>query len=395
MFKLSRNLDFDKIDSVIIYPAGKAGEIIFKMLKSIGIEVKYFCDENLTGEHFERNIITPKKMLESYKDHNIVVSSSGHYFELMNFLNNNNVNNVYDVCNLVDDINIRTNIIEMNDEYVNIMNAYKNILTYYKSNGLILPSLDLVITEKCSLKCEKCSNLMQYYKKPQNYKVEEIVKALDNVLECVDMIKELRLIGGEPFMNRELYKVIDLYSEEAKIENIVIYTNGTIIPDDRNIKSLKNKKVKLYITDYGHLAINLNGLIKKLKEENVDYYLNKSDKWNLFGELKERKCSDEQIEKMYINCCCKTLITLIKGKLYCCPFLANADNIKGIPTYKDECVDCNGENLDINYLKEKIKFMLFEKEYFKGCAYCGGRTGNEQRIEPAIQTNKILEYIKY
>jgi len=395
MIEFSKSLHADKVKSVIIYPAGKAGKIIFEMLKFIGVEVKYFCDQNLSGKYCEIDIIPPEKMMELYGDCDIVISSSGHYFELMKYLNENDIKNVYDVCDLVNDVNIRSNIIENDESYINIMDSYKNILEYYKSEGLNWPSLDLVITEKCSLKCEKCSNLMQYYQKPENYKIEEITKSVDNILECIDTIKELRLIGGEPFMNKELYKVIDLYSEEKKIESIIIFTNGTIIPDERNMESLKNKKIKLYITDYGKLSKNINELIKKLKDKNINYFLNKLEKWNLFPELKERKCSNEQIKQMYVECCCKTLLTVIKGKLFCCPFLANAENIKAIPSFENEYVDCNGNDIDINDLKGKIKFMLFEKEYFKGCSYCGGRTGQEVQIEPAVQINNPLEYVRY
>ena len=32
--------------------------------------------------------------------------------------------------------------------------------------------MDVVITERCSLKCKDCANLMQYYEKPQNSDLE-------------------------------------------------------------------------------------------------------------------------------------------------------------------------------------------------------------------------------
>ena len=40
---------------------------------------------------------------------------------------------------------------------------------YINNDPLFLRSLDVVISEKCSLKCKDCSNLMQYYLEPRNF----------------------------------------------------------------------------------------------------------------------------------------------------------------------------------------------------------------------------------
>ena len=43
------------------------------------------------------------------------------------------------------------------------------------SKNLNLNSLDIVLTEKCSLKCKHCSNLMQYYEKPIDNEFDDII----------------------------------------------------------------------------------------------------------------------------------------------------------------------------------------------------------------------------
>ena len=53
--------------------------------------------------------------------------------------------------------------------------------------------MDVVITERCSLKCKDCANLMQYYEKPQNSDLEILFKSLDRMMECVDQIYEFRV----------------------------------------------------------------------------------------------------------------------------------------------------------------------------------------------------------
>ena len=60
--------------------------------------------------------------------------------------------------------------------------------TYITNNVLKLKSIDVQITEKCSLKCKDCSNLMQYYKKPIDADFEILTKSIDKILNAVDLI---------------------------------------------------------------------------------------------------------------------------------------------------------------------------------------------------------------
>ncbi|MCO6696995.1 hypothetical protein, partial [Streptomyces sp. Vc17.3-30] len=42
----------------------------------------------------------------------------------------------------------------------------------HAEDTLILKYLDVVVTEACSMKCQDCSNLMQYYTKPRHSDLE-------------------------------------------------------------------------------------------------------------------------------------------------------------------------------------------------------------------------------
>ena len=75
-------------------------------------------------------------------------------------------------------------------------------------------SLDVMITTRCSLKCKNCSNLMQYYKNPENTDGSEIIKALDIIHNNVDFISEYRVIGGEPLMNRDWASIVNNLSKK-------------------------------------------------------------------------------------------------------------------------------------------------------------------------------------
>ena len=42
-----------------------------------------------------------------------------------------------------------------------------------------------MITEKCSMKCKDCSNLMQYYENPINSDLNLLLKSIDKVMNSV------------------------------------------------------------------------------------------------------------------------------------------------------------------------------------------------------------------
>ena len=68
--------------------------------------------------------------------------------------------------------------------------------------------VDVQITEKCSLKCKDCSNLMQYYQKPVDAEQGILFDSMDRLMSIVDYVNELRILGGDPFMNKEIHKYI-------------------------------------------------------------------------------------------------------------------------------------------------------------------------------------------
>ena len=81
----------------------------------------------------------------------------------------------------------------------------------------------MVLTEKCSLKCDGCSNLMQYYAKPIDEDFEQCIKSIDKFLNTVDYVFEIRVLGGEPFMYKRIYEVIEhlyKYDNYGKIQSI-------------------------------------------------------------------------------------------------------------------------------------------------------------------------------
>lgn len=76
---------------------------------------------------------------------------------------------------------------------------------------------------------------------------------METLLSELNRIGKIRVLGGEPFMHKELSEIVDfLYTLSDKITNgIWIYTNATILPNEEQIRSFVKSRSKFYISDYG------------------------------------------------------------------------------------------------------------------------------------------------
>jgi len=258
---------------------------------------------------------------------------------------------------------------------------------YLDKKNLFLRSIDFVITEKCSLKCKDCSNLMQYYEKPINIGQEELFRDLDDLLKRIGHIYEVRLIGGEPFMNREIYDIIERLKLYAQISKIVIYTNLTIPINEEKISVLQSEKIVISATDYGPLSRKTDASRMLFDKFKIPYRIHPPENWTDSGLIHDNKRTREQNIELFEKCCGKNLLTVTDGKLYRCPFAANADRLKAIPEDSRNFVSTQASS-------EAIRRYTREIDMLPACNYCNGRSFDAPEIIPAIQTRSPLTFVQ-
>ncbi len=266
----------------------------------------------------------------------------------------------------------------------------------YSSSGVLnIKSLDVQITERCSLKCKNCCNLMQYYEKPVNSDLNQLFTSVERLMSCVNKIYEFRVLGGDPFMSKDLHTVIDNLKTYNQVEKVIVYTNAKIIPKGLNLDCLKDKKVIVDITNYGEISNKHDEIIKVLDENKITYSTTRTTVWTDSGRiLPYQNETEEDKKKKFINCCNSDILSILHGKLYRCPFSANATNLNAVPVDKTDIVDLCDKTISIEDLKKKIKDLTYNKDYLTACSYCNGRDYTVANIEAAEQTAKPLIYNK-
>ena len=391
----------------ILYGAGVIGEMCEFAFRNKNLKIDYFCDSSKEkqGKEFKGiKVLSPEELENFSKETNIFISNN-YYPHLKKELYSKNFKNVFDCSDILISTDFSKSKLSINplkiERWVAFYNAMVKKENFKKEKLLYVKSLDVQITEKCSLGCKDCSNLMQYYSKPKDSDYNILIKCIEKFMKCVDEIYEFRVLGGDPFMNKEMHKIINFLSSFKKVKTIAIYTNARFIPKNENFDCLKNPKVILDISDY--LLIEkekrkADDLIKVLEQNNIKYNLARMSVWSDSGRILpfQERTYIEKIN-LFNNCCNSDIISLLHGKLYRCPFSANGTNLKAIPEDKTDIVDLVDDTISLKDLRKDIYNLVYNKEFLTACNYCNGRDFNTKEIKAAIQkpTSKPLEFKKF
>jgi hypothetical protein len=387
---------------VIISGAGVVGKVLLSLCHQEGIPVDAFCDSSIKvaqSDFCGMEVIYTPDLKKKYRDATILISVAA-IRDVVNLLQNSGFLNWYAGGLLLEDFEVTQNEAGAGIDYLRF--AIENCILCHRGfmnpDRLFLRSVDLIITERCSLRCKDCSNLMQYYKKPKNLNTPMLLKSIDVVCSVVDEVMDFRVIGGEAFMNREWPVIVKRLTEEPKARRVVLYTNGTILPKREDLPSLRHKKMLVIITDYGPLSRKLLELLEVLRGQGISHHVLKMDDWLDCSSITPHNRGIKGNQELYRLCCAKNMVSLSDGKLFRCPYAANAARLSAVPDYRGDYVDLFQEPQDEACLpatKTKVSDYLFHKDYLETCDFCKGRPLSGVEVRPAVQVDRPLDYRQY
>ena len=386
-----------KKDGVIVFGTGNFGSLIKSALTQNNIMVNYFVDNNFNncGKKFEEvEVISAKDILKINSDASVLIASLNFRY-LKRQLADLGFKNFYDVDFLLNNFDLsKINTKWSKDRCKVQLDLYNySVNATRDKESLKVNSIDLVLTEKCSLKCKNCSNLMQYYERPIDNDLDVMLKSFDNFLSAVDYCYEVRMIGGEPLMYKNIDKVIEKVLSKNNVGNIIIYTNGTIVPRGDKINIFKNPKIYFKISNYGSHSRNVDKLEKVLSENNIHFITERVTTWQDCARVEKFDRTEKVNKEIFGNCCVNETLTMLHGKLYLCPYSAHVENLKVIKPKVKEHVELFNEQNNEN-LKSEIRNLYFGKEFLEACNICNGRDHNVASIPAAEQTKTFLNLNK-
>jgi len=383
---------------IIIYGAGELGRVVLKALNIINLRADFFVDKKQAGKQVNGMSVIAPELLKIYKDAYVLIASSSFYDDMVEHLKILGHKKYYNVLSLIGnpELSLGKSPQEVFDhEYMINTYSYESIYKHSSQQPHLL-SLDVVITEKCTLRCASCANAMQYYSNYEADDLDVVISSVDRFLECVDYLSRMYVIGGEPFMNKKLYRIINKYKDHPKVGIIWIYTNGTIVPDRVNLDAMKSNKVGVRLTDYGVLAKKFDKFKECMELENIPYKVFSLGCWEDLGAMQDRGYSIEKKKRIYELCDCRDdLFTLLRGKLYHCPWSAHGDYLGAIPRLEGDCINLTDSTLSNDQIVTQLDYLKNRCEYISACGFCSGRGKMSDSVEPAIQAKRPLTLKKY
>ena len=239
-----------------------------------------------------------------------------------------------------------------------------------------LPRLVFATSTICSLNCEYCAELIPYINNKRFLDYNIIKDDFETIFRCVDMCVSVEIIGGEPFIHPDIAKIIELFTECPKIDIVEITTNAMCKLDNDVIHKLKDNKIRVNISDYGHNHNKVEELCRILDENNVWYQIwtNDEQSWVDSGGITKRNKRKEQLEYEYQTCDAACLCrTVYNGRLYVCS--------RGIGIDDNNLLEDNSSYINIHELKNmtkdegwKVLKQFWLSEFASICDYCDYNT---------------------
>lgn len=270
---------------------------------------------------------------------------------------------------------------ELYSRYLSDEEVTRKIEGIEKNNLLVLPRIPVMITTRCTLRCEQCNNLMPYYNKPMDYPASDVISWIQALVDAVDEWIVIELVGGEPFIYKELGTVLRYVLGLEKILRVELTTNATVIPKEEILELLQNEKVEVHISDYGKL-VPKQKFIDVMNVYNITYKVFEDMQWVAVGGIEERGRLEAETREQYWACpSAKLCKTVLNGRLFACSRAASLYEI-GI-TPNAECVNLVGNDK----LREELRqYLLLDNAI--ACNHCDNAIETPVYVEAGIQKKR-------
>lgn len=259
-------------------------------------------------------------------------------------------------------------------------------------NKCVLSKIDTVITSRCTLKCKNCNMFISYAPVQHDIELNRLKNNFDIFFESVDYVYEYTLLGGEPFLHKDIADIISYLGRQygERIGRINLISNGTIVPNDEVIDVLKDFHVTVHISDYTK-AVDYTGKLERLKDKllynGIEYYVIPNNTWKDVIYPREGFHTDNPREHMLL--CGHSTHSVADGKLYWCDPAFAAECFMGFTAQEDDYLDMAANKS--NYTKYEaslniIQYLLGDvnaRGYMSICEKCAGVGSDNNMIVSA------------
>lgn len=229
-----------------------------------------------------------------------------------------------------------------------------------------LSYLEFDAVRMCNLNCRGCCHFSNIVTERGEYTEEEMVKDFSKLSELFENIEVIRIVGGEPLLNKNLDKIIygiRSFFPKSKIE---IVSNGLLVTSlsDEVAEAISKEEVVLCITQYEKTTTVMPQIKEFCKNKNINVVVFGYDR-DEFKKVINLK-GDSDGAHIFEQCISRKCTTLYKGKITHCWLEAYVDVFN--KKYNTDIPEDQGIDLHAANSGEEIKEFLAKESM--SCSYC-------------------------
>jgi len=355
--------------NIYVYGTGKIGAKVEERLLQYGMELTGYVDSYKTGCFKGKPIL---KLSELSPDDFIIISvlNTNSVVEIYGALKDNGLEKIYWYYDAFCDFDNSKREDFFGEQCLDLTNW----------GNLIMPHIELHVSDKCNLNCKGCSHFSPLFDEI-NAVYEEKMNDIRKIKRLFDNVFRIDILGGEPLLNSEIHRYITGLREVFPDTFIQIYTNGLLLPglDDSVLQLIHDNNIGVSISEYAPTHKMIDKIIDRLNHFHIRYHIAEYDDKQVFN-IPISISSNSTYPQMCISNGC---ITISDGKISRCPTLMYVEKFNSyfnqkLPTEGIYSID------DYSDGRELLEDMQKEVPLCKHCIKCDMKwevCGKEKKME--------------
>lgn len=389
----------------IIHGAGRAGWYVKRVLEHFGVRIAAYSDnrpEAHPGGYFDCVVRSPADLVADFPRAYVVVAVfvSSTADGVTHQLRNLGWRAVYhdmpaflyvflvEVAGRQCDHNVLADSIHMMFQHYELGPAHYG---YTPEKFFVSPFVTSVITQKCSLRCRDCGQLIPYYQRAVNFTSDAIVADLKQYARAFDVVPEISLHGGEPFLHPAVGRICREVSAIPNIVFVSFVTNGTLLPSEETLRILASSGADVHVSGgYGELSGQLDAVLSACSVHGVFadvLYCSEARMWTRPAAVMPHRRSVVANDEIFGKCvatnlCCQ----IMDGQLHRCPFSMHGSHQGRFLCQDSDFVRLHDSAAGVDHGIGTIRSFLTRKSALSVCDYCD--PSGATLVPPAIQLSR-------
>lgn len=362
---------------VAVYGANcQLTELTLHALRERGITPNFLADGRLEYDGAARHgleVLSPERLAAEHPGAAVFICLTREFWTVHDMLWEKGMTRLHDVADLLAPVKITDPMFGRTASFLRTARDTHAQLVATRRGQVSLPFANFIVTERCSLNCRACNNLMPLVRDKRDYDKDKLLCYAQKLTDALDALVSATIIGGEAFLYRDLPDVITGLARFDKILKVEVVTNGTLIPREPVLAAMAaTPKAHVTISEYPGIRQKLPELTALFADWKIPCDIGSFTEWRDMGDVSNRGRTGNEIRQVFRDCAFKNCPSIVDGKLYRCSRSAFATRLGLIPPVKSEWIDLDDPASSASDIREKARRLFLDAKALSACNYCDG-----------------------